>query len=157
MYLVIQMKNNTIKNVISKTHDTISSVKFKEANRTLPKYFTRERKMSFMKLTTFILNFLSKPLQIELDKYFENVEEDTRISQQAFSKARQHIKPEAFRTLFEITSEEGNKSTEIKKYKGYRIFAIDGSELNLEPTEELVRYYGRRTRTELSSKNINTM
>jgi len=151
------MKNNTIKNVISKTHDTISSVKFKEANRTLPKYFTRERKMSFMKLTTFILNFLSKPLQIELDKYFENVEEDTRISQQAFSKARQHIKPEAFRTLFEITSEEGNKSTEIKKYKGYRIFAIDGSELNLEPTEELVRYYGRRTRTELSSKNINTM
>jgi len=145
------MKNKLVNNIINKTRDIITDTKFKEINRTLPKYFTRERKMGFMKIVTFILNFLSKSLQIELDKYFEITENEARISQQAFSKARQHIKPEAFRTLFEMTSKEVLNSGELKLYKGYRIFAIDGSELNLEPTPELLKYYGKRTRRLLSS------
>jgi len=151
------MKNKLIENIIGKTRDIITDEKFKTDSRILPKYFTRERKMSFVKIITFILNFLSKSLQIELDKYFEITGEEGSISQQAFSKARQHIKPEAFKTLFEMTSEEVVSSGEISRYKGYRIFAIDGSELNVEPTKELIEYFGKRSRWKLSSKSLNIM
>lgn len=139
-----QMKNKLIKLIFNKTYDIIHSIEFLKNNRISDKYFTRKRKMSFVNIITFILNFLSKPLQLELDKYFENNKNEARISQQAFSKARQHIKPEAFKTLFEMTSEVAINSEELTRYKGYRLFAIDGTEIYLEPTEELIECYGSR-------------
>lgn len=139
------MRKQRMVNVLTETNDTITSRTFLNESRISEKYFTRKRKMSFVGIMTFIINFLSKPLQDELDNYFEIIENGSRISQQAFSKARQHIKPEAFKKLFDITVNEVTKDFDsFKRFKGYRIFAVDGTELSLEPTKELVKHFGQK-------------
>ena len=82
-------------------HDTILSIEFLNQFRLSERYFTRKRKLTFVNLVVFILNFLSKSTQAELNQFFDFMTIKERISQQAFSKARQKISPEAFKYLFE--------------------------------------------------------
>ena len=98
--------------------------------------------MGFVNIVIFLLNIVKKSVQVELDKYMEIEGSQNRVSQQAFSKARQHIKPEAFKEILEISQQKTLDSGEIKRYKGYRLFGIDASLINLEFTKELTEYFG---------------
>ena len=138
------MRKQHLMTIFTTIHDTIPSKAFLTTFRTSDRYFTRKRKMTFVGLITFITNFLSKSLQAELDHYFKQTGNESRISQQAFSKARQKIKPEAFKHLFEITVRGMMDDSQMTRFKGYRVFAIDGTELYLEPTKELVARYGQK-------------
>ena len=138
------MRKQHLMTIFTTIHDTIPSKAFLTTFRTSDRYFTRKRKMTFVGLITFITHFLSKSLQAELDHYFKQTGNESRISQQAFSKARQKIKPEAFKHLFEITVREMMDDSQMTRFKGYRVFAIDGTELDLEPTKELVARYGQK-------------
>ena len=138
------MRKQHLMTIFTTIHDTIPSKAFLTTFRTSDRYFTRKRKMTFVGLITFITNFLSKSLQAELDHYFKQTGNESRISQQAFSKARQKIKPEAFKHLFETTVRGMMDDSQMTRFKGYRVFAIDGTELYLEPTKELVARYGQK-------------
>lgn len=138
------MKKHRANKIIKEIHDTIFSIEFLNQFRRSEKYFTRKRKLTFVNLIAFITNFLTKSSQAELNQYIDFMNIKERISQQAFSKARQKIKPEAFKHLFEITVRGAMEDNEMKRYKGYRLFAIDSTEIHLEPTEELVERYGRK-------------
>ena len=138
------MRKQHLMTIFTTIHDTIPSKAFLTTFRTSDRYFTRKRKMTFVELITFITHFLSKSLQAELDHYFKQTGNESRISQQAFSKARQKIKPEAFKHLFEITVRGMMDDSQMTRFKGYRVFAIDGTELYLEPTKELVARYGQK-------------
>lgn len=86
---------------------------------------------------------MKKPLQVELNifnKVFLKL--DVAISKAAFSKARAKISPNAFRRLFELTSKLWLNSDEFSAYKNHRIFAIDGSCIQLESTKELMDEFG---------------
>jgi hypothetical protein len=108
-----------------------------------PKYFTREGKMNFVSLITFILNFTKKTLQLELDAFFKDVKgTENTITKQAFSEARQKISPKAFQILFEENVKLFYTATDLKTYKGYQLLAIDGSTLELKNTEELRATFG---------------
>ena len=128
----MKMKNIAC-NLIHKTHEIINSEEFKEKNRMGASQFTRNRKMSFKKVICFCLNFIKKSLQLELDNFVELLDEETQapITKQAFSKARQNISPKAFESLFLMTTEALINNSVAKRYKGYSIFAIDGTELEL--------------------------
>jgi hypothetical protein len=63
------------------------------------------------------------------------------MSQQAFSEARKKLKWEAFRELFEATVEAAYRG-EIKRWRGYRLLAIDGSKINLPNDPGLREYFG---------------
>lgn len=106
--------------------------------------FTRKRKMCFIDLLYFILNLNKRSIQLELDDFFEEVkgEEDMIISKQAFSKARQNIKPDAFIKLHEVTVRKAYKDNNFKRYKGYRLLAIDGSMISLYNTKEIRNHFG---------------
>jgi hypothetical protein len=108
-----------------------------------PKYFTREGKMNFVSLITFILNLTKKSLQLELDAFLKDVKGiKNTITKQAFSEARQKISPKAFQILFEEIVKLFYTATDLKTYKGYRLSAIDGSTLELQNTEELRVTFG---------------
>jgi len=95
---------------------------------------------------TLCLNFLRKSLQIEIDRYMEltDPEIEKPMSKQAFSKARHKISPEAFKELFEMTGQSIIASDAFGKYKGYRIFAIDGTELQLPKEKEILQAFPKR-------------
>lgn len=120
--------------IIKEIHDTILSIEFLNQFRRSERYFTRKRKLTFVNLVAFILNFLSKSTQAELNQFFDFMTIKERISQQAFSKARQKISPEAFKHLFELTVKGVMEDEESVRFKGDRLFAIDSIEVHLELT-----------------------
>jgi hypothetical protein len=63
------------------------------------------------------------------------------LSQQAFSEARQKLKWEAFRELFEITVDTPYQG-EIERWHGFRVMAIDGTKINLPNDPPLREYFG---------------
>ncbi|MDR0721181.1 MAG: hypothetical protein LBF75_00100, partial [Treponema sp.] len=62
--------------------------------------FTRDRKMPFKKLILFMFSMVKESSQNALERFFPKLKEATRMSQQAFSLARQKLKWEALEELF---------------------------------------------------------
>ena len=137
--------------LVDKAHEMIHSKTFCDKHKVSEKCFTRLRCMGFVGVISLCLNFLRKSLQIEIDKYMEltDPEIEKPMTKQAFSKARHKISPEAFRELFEMTGQSAVREDAFGKYKGYRIFAIDGTELQLPKSEEISRKF-RQTRGSFS-------
>lgn len=86
--------------------------------------FTRARKLPFTKMIKTLLFMSSKSIQEELYE-FSDYDSETATSS-AFVQARDKILPEALKQLFEMM----NSSFQCRsKYKGYRLLAVDGSQL----------------------------
>ena len=105
--------------------------------------FTRNRKMSFTDYIFAIIKGTKTSLQSSIDTFFESQHKNhVEYSKQAFSKGRQRIKPEAFQELFLAVAERFYQTAETNKWRGYHLFGIDGTRLNLPSTQELEDIYG---------------
>jgi len=98
--------------------------------------------MPFVQLVAFMLNRAKNTIQTRLDAFFEGLgQEDTHMTQQAFSAARDKIKWEAFLDLFRMIVDhiyEGYYET----WHGYRLSAIDGSKTQLPDDQTLRDHFG---------------
>ena len=114
-------------------------------SRSKPTYFTRQgkNKLDFISTILFMLNFVKKSFQIELDDYFKLIGgEGKSISKQGFCEARKKIKPEAFIKLFDTIVDWYYKENYHKKFRGFRIFAIDASILEINNSKRLKDAFG---------------
>jgi hypothetical protein len=132
----------TFAEAIEKIGEKIKGYDFMCYARREPSYFSREGKIGFVNLFAFMLNFVKKSMQLELDLFMEMRKEQERITKQAFSQARQKISFEAFKDLFEDTVKIASEVEDMNTLKGLRIFAVDGTSLALENTKELLEYFG---------------
>ncbi|QGG49369.1 Transposase DDE domain protein [Heliorestis convoluta] len=99
--------------------------------------------MTFNDLILFILNYVKKTLQLELDLYFEKIKGvEYTITKQGFSQARQKVSHEAFVKMGDniITWYYGDD--DFKKFNGYRLSSIDASILEVHNSEELRKAFG---------------
>jgi hypothetical protein len=103
--------------------------------------FSRNRKMPFKKLMAFMLGMVKESSQNALERFFPKLKEATRMSQQAISLARQKVKWEAFRELFQA-SVRGSYNETIKDWRGFLLMAIDSSHIALPRDAVLREYYG---------------
>ncbi len=124
--------------MVNKASSLIHSDEFQKRNILTKTAFTRNRKLPFQTIVTLILNMLSRTTKIELDDFFDKVlcEATESVTSQAFFKARKNISSEAFKGLFFMTRKMSFDENKIQRYKGYRVFAIDGSELRLNKTRD---------------------
>ena len=124
--------------ITRKASELIHSDDYRKRNITKQTAFTRNRKLTFPVMIVLLLNLLTRTMQIELDDFFANVLNTgiDSVTKQAFFKARKNILPDAFNELFIMTRDMILNQNKIKRHKGYRIFAIDGSELRLDKTKE---------------------
>ncbi len=78
---------------------------------------------------------------MELDEYLKhkNGTYEISISKQAFSKQRINLKPQFFVDMYKdyLMDFYTNSPEEVKTYKGYCIFAIDGSMFEIPNTKEM--------------------
>lgn len=131
-----------MKKIIESIKERINKVekmkKYKKNNS-----FTRKRKLGFKDILLGILTSAKRSLTIEIDKLIEKIDTNgfVEYSKQAYSKARQNLKPEVFLDLNKVAIQEIYKE-EYKTYKGYRVSAIDGSVIALPNTEEMKKKYG---------------
>ncbi|HEY5589013.1 MAG TPA: IS4 family transposase, partial [Candidatus Paceibacterota bacterium] len=108
-------------------------------------YFTRigNNKMTFKSIVVFMMNFVKKSLQLELDDFFDGTNKaNLSVTKQAFSEARQKISPTAFVKLSDAIIEWFYKDTDFKRFKGYRLLSIDGTILEINNTENLRNEFG---------------
>lgn len=107
-------------------------------------YFVRVRKLPFSKLVLFIVKLSKKSLSIELEKFFEEMGNPMPCSVSAFSQQRVKLKPDFFSCWNRLLQKcfyiyYGNA---VKRWKGYRIIAADGSSISLVNTPSLNNYFG---------------
>lgn len=88
------------------------------------KDFTRKRKLDFKEMLNILLSMGGNSLKHELMKYFSYDVETATCS--AFVQQREKILPEALEFLFHRFT---SSATSPKYYDGYRMLAIDGSDL----------------------------
>ncbi|NLT51199.1 MAG: IS4 family transposase [Ignavibacteria bacterium] len=100
---------------------------------------------SFPRLVLFQINLTTKSLTVELTRFFNRIDyniEENSYTKQSYSEARMKMKHEAYIELNEDLVREYYTGDVYKKYKGYRLIAIDGSRIGLPNKEELVREFG---------------
>ncbi len=86
--------------------------------------FTRKRVLTFSQIMKMIISMGGNSLNKEILKYFEYSEKC--ITTSAFVQQREKILPFAFEFLFH---EFNNNCVVSKLFKGYRLLAVDGSDL----------------------------
>lgn len=127
------------------TNSLINDIIFLCETRIKKTYFTRigNNKMTFKSIVVFILNFVKKSLQLELDDFFNSINgTNFHVSKQAFSEARQKISPAAFVKMSDEIIKWFYKDTDFKRYRGYRLLSIDGTVLEINNTENLRNEFG---------------
>lgn len=119
----------------------IQDPEFMNRSKKKPQYFSRNRKMPFAKLIGFMLNMIKGSTQNCLNKFFELLDEDTFMTQQSFSEARQKIKWSAFYELFQMTAKLSYKGF-FETWHGYRVMAVDGTKIQLPSDKKLSEHFG---------------
>lgn len=139
---------------LSKIRSKIQSKELKEKWRKSITDFTRKRKMDFEKLIHYILNKKGLSTNMEINNFFNKINEDTDMSAQALLDQRLKLKPEVFVELNEdylkgFYSEY--RETDVKNYKGYILKAIDGTDFEIPNTEKSKDAFGRVKAKEVES------
>ena len=108
------------------------------------KDFSRNRKLPFDKLVLFISKLCKKTLSFEIDTFFEELGGTISCSVSAFCQQRLKLKPSFFYcwNAFLCKSFYDNYGELVKRWKGYRIIAVDGSSVNLINTPLIFKYFG---------------
>ena len=131
-----------------KHRELIFSPHYKSRSKKNPSDFTRERKMPFAHMVCFMLNMLKQSTQTGLDRFFELVGKyDTHMSQQAFSETRQKLKWEACRELMDASARDVY-TCGFSTWHGYRVWAVDGSKMQLPSDKKLRETFGKSGRSD---------
>lgn len=99
--------------------------------------FTRNRKLPFPDVVMIVLSMAGCPIREELLDYFDY--DINTATASAFVQARAKILPEAFEQLLHLFN-KAYPCTET--YKGYRLIAVDGSDLSIpDDPDDLDTYH----------------
>jgi len=106
--------------------------------------FTRNRKLSFPRLVLFISKLCKRTLSVDLDRFFEELDSGTSCSVSAFSQQRSKLNPFFFEVWNSILCESHRHHTPASfgRWRGYRLIAVDGSNVALVNTPSLYGHFG---------------
>ena len=110
-----------------------------------PSDFTRDRKLPLKKIVGMLINLSKRSLSIELQSFFESLNEsELCCTKGAFSLQRTKLKPVFFKVWndFLVKSFYAFYGNEVKRWEGFRLLAVDGSNFSLMNTPEVLDYYG---------------
>ena len=125
--------------------DKIQSKEFKERGIKSIKDFTRKRKMDFEKLIHYILNKRGLCTNMEINSFFNKINEETEMSAQSLLDQRLKLNPEIFvdlNTEYLKGFYDEYRDTDEKTYKGYILKALDGSDFEIPNTSKAKKEYG---------------
>ena len=132
--------------LIRYTQEQIRSLVFMLEHRISPVYFTRKSPLNFENLTLLILNLIKKAIKVELMNYFfRHGKAPKTPSRQAFTQGREKVSYLAFKDFFDKSCEMAEEGEGARLYKGYRLFACDGTSFVAGKLEQLGEYFGEKT------------
>lgn len=130
-----------------KINEKITSPGFIALHRKNPNDFTRNRKLTFPHLITFLLNMVNGSIQSELNRFFEIIHDEAitfkGVTTAAFCKARLKFSYTAFKALNTCLTDMFYRSSHVRRWKGFRLLAIDSSVTELYNSKALMAYFGK--------------
>lgn len=124
----------------------ITNADVQDCFRASKRCFTRNRKLTFVRLVLFICKLGKRTLSVELDSFFgTDLSLDHTCTVSAFSQQRKKLSPEVFRIWNEVLYRSFYhyaNASQCKKWRGYRILAADGSKISLISTKTLQDHFG---------------
>lgn len=133
-------------NLIEYLNKIIFSQDFLSRHRRSEKDFVRERLLPFHTVVFFLMNMIKGSLQDELDCFFKAIHTEEvsarTVTKSAFTKARRKLHHEAFIELGRHLVLFFYGHFPCRKWKGFRILAIDGSTIKVPRTKECVDHFG---------------
>jgi hypothetical protein len=110
-----------------------------------PKAFSRNRKLGFERLVYLLLNFLKKSYSIEISGFYDQLNIlEQQVSKSAFCQQRMKINALFFACLNEVLIRSFYKHDEksVRRWKGMRLIAVDGSTAYLINNQEIIEAFG---------------
>jgi len=109
------------------------------------KDFTRERKLPMERIVGLIINMPKRSLSIEIQEFFESLEKDLApCTKGAFCSQRSKLKALFFEVWnsWLVTSFYHHYGDKVKRWRNFRVQAVDGSTAYLINKKEVVDYFG---------------
>jgi hypothetical protein len=109
-----------------------------------PGDLTRKRKLPLNILALFISKLCKKTLSVELENFFQEMGLEQSCTVSAFTQQRKKLQATFFQSWNDllVLSYSYHCSNEIKRWNGYRMVAVDGSNISLVNTPRLQEYFG---------------
>jgi len=135
------------KNAYTLISNAINDPSFKEKHRLSETAFTRNRSLNFSTLIFYLLNLRKHSNQTELDQFFKTFQGTTQASQvitkSAFFQARKQLSHSAFQALnHQLVESIYQGDWQPKKWKGFRLCAIDGTSIRLPNEPNIIKSFG---------------
>jgi hypothetical protein len=106
----------------------------------------RNRKLPFASVVSYFLNQIKGAHERELDDAFDALWPTQRVSAAAFCKARKNLSPSAFDALNARLMAQIGAALPQVRFGGLRVFAVDGTTLNLPALPVAFRHFGGNAR-----------
>jgi Transposase DDE domain len=120
------------------------------------KHFTRYRKLSFQTVVLIILQLLKSSVKTELKSFYTTIfkidEVVNWVNDSSFCKARQKIHHKVFIDLYKFIVHFFYANNCAKLWFHFRLLSVDGSELNLPSSPELLDKYGYHHSNSIGTK-----
>jgi len=121
--------------------------KFKQKHRLTENSFTRTRTLPFTTLVTYFLNLTKGSYQQELDNFFAVMNSDKSptqvVTKSAVTQARKNLSHTAFIDLnHQVVASYYDHFSDVKTWHGYRLCAIDGSQIRVPDEPDIVDAFG---------------
>ena len=110
-----------------------------------PSDFTRDRKLPLSKIIGMLINLPKRSLSIELQSFFESLEQaNFSCTKGAFSLQRTKLKPIFFKIWndFLVKSFYSFYNNDVKRWEGFRLLAVDGSNISMLNVPEVLEHFG---------------
>lgn len=106
--------------------------------------FSRDRKLSLERVVGIIINMPKRSLSIELQEFFNTIGEGEGCTKGAFSLQRGKLKPLLFQVWNKwlVDSFYHYYGHHAKRWRGFRVQAVDGSTAYLLNNKEVVDHFG---------------
>lgn len=127
---------------LNKVNKTVAAEEFIDKHKDKPTDFTRNRVLNFAVVFMLILRNSAKSIQLALNEIFVQGVINSVVSASAYVQARKKFKHTAFIELNELITTIYYSDDEIKRWKGYRCFGVDGSKIILPNTKEMKEAFG---------------
>ena len=112
--------------------------------RSIPRAFTRNRKLGFSRLVVLILSQVRKSISVELYEFFDRLGHlEDLCSKSAFTQARYKLKACFFVQWNGHLLRHFYQSDGVVRWHGWRLIAVDGSQLRLPRKAALYEHFGR--------------
>jgi hypothetical protein len=122
-------------------NETLEKEEFINNHKAKPTDFTRQRVLKFIVVFMLVLRKTVKSIQISLNELYMQGNIDFTVTSSAYVQARNKFRHTAFIELNDRIKEV-YYSEPVKKWKGYRCLATDGSQIILPNTPEMKEIFG---------------